>query len=212
MAARIDDLSKREQAALARWAKMRSMWANFIDAATRRHWRDCEERAQWLVLAIDGRKAESVRDSLEDADVETLMPMEKRIVIHSRTKERITRERPLLPGYLMVRCIIGPAALMGLNGVAGVRHVLLMADGDPYVVNNNVVMKFKKLNEISDEENEELCEVSKGDFVEVMCGPFEGIRAHVRSVDTRKRLAVIKATMFAGKLDIPIPLAFVEKL
>ena len=212
MAARIDDLSKREQAALARWAQMRAMSAHFLDAATRRHWQGCPEEARWIVLAVDGRKAQAVRDSLEDADVETLMPTEKRVVIHRVTRQKITREKPLIPGYVLVRCVVGPAAILGLNGVDGARHVLHMADGKPYIVSDKVVFKFNTLNEVIDNNNEEIDRIFKGDFVEVTNGPFEGIRAHVRSVDRRKHLAVIKATMFAGALDIPIPLAFVEKL
>ncbi|MET3601826.1 transcription termination/antitermination protein NusG [Martelella mangrovi] len=165
-----------------------------------------------MVLAIDGRKAQAVRDSLEEADVETLMPMEKRIVIHRQTRKKIRKDRPALPGYLMVRCLVGPAAIMGMNGVDGVRHVLHRADGEPYLVSNDVAMKFMAMSEIVDETDEEDSTVLAGDFVEIMRGPFEGICAHVRSVDRRKRIAVIKATMFAGKLDIPIPLAFIEKL
>ncbi|WP_176083135.1 transcription termination/antitermination NusG family protein [Martelella sp. HB161492] len=197
---------------LEKIAHMRRMEAHFIDAAARRHWQDKPELARWIVLSVDGRKAASVVQSLADSDVESFMPMMKTTVIHSLTHKKIVRMKPLMPGYVMVKCVIGAASFAGLKLVSGVIDVLHTAAEAPYVVSEETVSRFMVLRDIDEQLGHETCSIVAGDFVEIIQGPFAGIRAFVRTVNKRKMVASIKATMFAGKVDIPIPLAFIEKV
>nr|WP_319517254.1 transcription termination/antitermination NusG family protein [uncultured Martelella sp.] len=223
MTARIDDLSKREQAALARWAEMRAMSVHFIDAAARRHWQNCPERARWVVLRVRPRCESRVAEWLEERGIETFLPVRKEKYINRRRREALEKERAVLPGYLFVRCMVGAAAISGLDGLkreggiyphAGDVHgIMISTDGFAHQVSPERMNKFIDMCSVV-EKVQDAPEVRfrRGDNVLVGFGPFEGMSGFVRKIIRRQPRVVVELRGFENAPEIDFPVAMLEKL
>ena len=222
MTARIDDLSKREQAALARWAEMRAMSVHFIDAAARRHWQNCPERARWVVLRVRPRCESRVAEWLEERGIETFLPVRKEKYINRRRKETVESERVVLPGYLFVCCLIGPAAISGLDRLkrdggmyphAGDVHgIMTTTDGYAYQVSQERMSKFIDMCHIAEKEPQaQGVHFKRGDRVVLTDGPFAGMEGFVRRFKPRHGRALVEMRGFKNAPEIDFPVAMLEK-
>ncbi|WP_180901954.1 hypothetical protein [Martelella soudanensis] len=223
MAARIDELSRREQQALARWAEMRSITANFLDAASRRHWQNCPEKALWICLKVKPRCEHGVAEWLCQCGIEAEIPMENVKIVNRRRAHVVESRRIAISGFVFVRALIGPAAITGFDmmrrdegrcRVSKYFHGLLRTmGGDVYTFEHEKMKSFIGLLDRVEEVDDVF---ARGQHVEIMGGPFGDLRGYVRrhKVQAGRVMVEIYGTGLdtSTALKMEFPVALVRKL
>lgn len=208
MAARIDDLTRREQAALARWAEMRAISESFIDAAGRRHWQRCPELARWICLCVFTGREKIVAEALEQRDIESVSPQLPTEFVYRRGRKIEKPGRAMMPGYLLVRCIPGPAAIGGLIGLEHVFGVLGGAE-TPFALKAENISQIIASSAVSEKPSYPF---KAGQWVRINDFVFEGYEGSIDRINSAKGEARIELSVMGRISKVWMPLAFLEKV
>ncbi len=192
-----------EQAAKMRWLSM----------ASRRIVADYPNHARWICLRVMTGREKAVQKSLEECDIQTLVPMRKGKVYHRRGRVIPAADVPVLIGYALVRCVYSTTAMAGIESV---EHVIGVLGGweTPVPINEEYVNKYieKAAAGAYDYERPGII-VRAGEKVRITEGPFGGIDGSVVTAPGDGIGDAVIEIMLLGKtVPMLVPLANLEKL
>lgn len=169
------------------------------------------KKARWYCMQVEGRSEFTVEKLLADAGVHVLLPKQKWVSAYKG--KRIEGERPLFPGYLLVRIVPSAAAFEGLRMQRGVAEFVGDAKGYHIVVDKDVAL-FERLSSEQLVRMEADKTIGQGCEALIEKGPFAGFRCVVLDVKWA-RMATGKVRIIAGDrffIADNMPIAFLKKL
>ncbi len=189
--------------------RMRRINDDLLRAATLRTRAD----SPWFAIRVMSGREIAVKNSLEEAGVETIVPMRKGPEYRRRGRVIPARIIPAMTGYVLVRFMASDEAFLGVQGV---EHVIGVVGGciNPHRVPNSEVSIFKALADDGslDWERETII-FAIGERVLVSEGPFASFHGNIISCrDDGKGDAVIEIDMFGRPTPVLMPLAMIGKV
>jgi len=177
-----------------------------------------ELRKEWYVLrAISGKEskvkeyldAEIKNTDMKDFVFQVLIPTEK--VVHVRNGKKVTSERSLFPGYVLVEAfLIGEIA----HRLRNIPNVIGFLGGNI----NPVPLRESEVNRILgavDEQQEADADLNLsymvGETVKVNYGPFSGFSGVIEEVNTEKKKLKVMVKIFGRKTPLELGFLQVEK-
>ncbi len=174
---------------------------------------------KWYVLRAIGGKEKKVKEYVEseiaglkltDYVSQVLIPTEK--VYQIRNGKKVSKERPYLPGYVLVE-----AAMVGeiphiLRNIPNVIGFLGDNDSKPVPLRqsevNRILGKVDELNETDEEIN---IPYFVGETVKVIDGPFNGFNGLIEEVNEEKKKLKVMVKIFGRKTPLELSFMQVEK-
>lgn len=178
-----------------------------------------EVTKKWYVLRAIGGKEKKVKEYVEseiaglkltDYVSQVLIPTEK--VYQIRNGKKVSKERPYLPGYVLVE-----AAMVGeiphiLRNIPNVIGFLNDNDETPVPLRpsevNRILGKVDELNETDEEIN---IPYFVGETVKVIDGPFNGFNGLIEEVNEEKKKLKVMVKIFGRKTPLELSFMQVEK-
>lgn len=167
----------------------------------------------WFCLQVMTGREEAVEKSLVDEGVETLVVRSNPYETVRRGRKRMIPARPVLRGYVLVRCLALPAAIMGLLSVD---HVLSIVGGPvtPYRASDESILRFKQMADEGKYDHKDPAKVVYlvGQQVRVVDGPFASFPAAVIACDAEKGRVDVEVNIFGRATPVNLDIAQIEKL
>ncbi|MBR8534161.1 transcription termination/antitermination factor NusG [Carboxylicivirga mesophila] len=178
-----------------------------------------EVSKKWYVLRAIGGKEKKVKEYVEseiaglkltDYVSQVLIPTEK--VYQIRNGKKVSKERPYLPGYVLVEAaMVGeiPHILRNIPNVIG-----FLNDNDDMPVPlrqsevNRILGKVDELNETDEEIN---VPYFVGETIKVIDGPFNGFNGLIEEVNEEKKKLKVMVKIFGRKTPLELSFMQVEK-
>ncbi|TRX64316.1 transcription termination/antitermination protein NusG [Carboxylicivirga sp. M1479] len=178
-----------------------------------------EVNKKWYVLRAIGGKEKKVKEYVEseiaglkltDYVSQVLIPTEK--VYQIRNGKKVSKERPYLPGYVLVE-----AAMVGeiphiLRNIPNVIGFLNDNNDTPVPLRqsevNRILGKVDELNETDEEIN---VPYFVGETVKVIDGPFNGFNGLIEEVNEEKKKLKVMVKIFGRKTPLELSFMQVEK-
>lgn len=170
-----------------------------------------ERKARWFCLKIEGGREYSVEKLLIDGNVDAVLPREKFQLV--KNGKKFAGERPLLPGYLLVRIVPSASAFDGLRQQRGVAD-FVGGESGYHVIPDREVGRFRVLSEDDVQRMEADKSIGEGCRAVVTSGYFSGIECVVLSVKWARTARGRVRLLVDGKaFDVEnMPIAFLKRL
>lgn len=171
------------------------------------HERDIQQPgAKWYVVqALSPSEFQAERD-LADLGFEAWCPRH-RVHVTLRGKRKL-RTRPLIRGYLFVRCVMVPEAFHAILGAKAVMDVMRGVGGfAPQAVSDGAVRVLRLVEADADRKKP----FGPGDFIVISDGIMAGQRAEILELDGKRRLKV-RLTELGASRAFSISREAVEKV
>lgn len=177
------------------------------------------EKKFYVLRAVTGKEAK-VKDDL-DREIrltdlgryvsQVFVPTEK--VISQRNGKKIVKERPSLPGYIIVEAALVGDVAFRLRSTPNVIGFLGGSRGsEPEPMNPLEVERLmKRADAIAESEGEYEIDFYVGDIVKVTDDAFAGCEATVEEVTPDKRKLKVMVKMFGRKIPLELSYAQVTK-
>jgi transcriptional antiterminator NusG len=184
-----------------------------LGMASKRIADDYAELAGWFCLRIASGREFVVEEGLKNAGVDALVPTRKGDKIMKRHRIIPAPTLPVLPGYVLVRCVASPGAMAGLRRFDKVVDVVGTAE-KPYRVPEKFVSKFiqKAAAGKYDHRSPEPIAYAPGDQVMITDGPFHAFRGTVLGHDACHNRVRVEAMLFGRSTPINLDIAQIEKV
>lgn len=173
-----------------------------------------EKNYKWYVLKSISGKEQKVKEYIETAcktaDLDqyvsqVLIPTEK--VVTLRNGKRVTKDRVLLPGYVLVECNLTDECYPRLRNVPNVLGFLSTTrDQKPSPVRQDEINKLFGTDEPVVEENQVEENYMVGEKIKVADGPFDGFNGVIEEVVLEKKKLKVIVTIFDRQT--PLELSF----
>ena len=148
----------------------------------------------------------NVSKQLLEIGCRVIFPVEHRYSrVSRRTKKRVCRTYPLLPGY----CVAGFPLEVDLYRLPRIRNVydVLLQDSRPYVLTNDEVHWLQVLEKSRIERGGSNL-VQEGSIVKIRDGPLSGMQTRVESIHKKK--ARVSVNILGSIRDLEILIADLE--
>lgn len=166
-----------------------------------------EEEKYWYAVFTKPRSEKKVYQRMIDQGIEAFLPLVKTVRQWSDRKK--TLEIPLISSYVFVR--MEETELYKTLPIQGTVNVLKHL-GKPAKIRGVEIDNLKILSTNSDSSNISNCvNVSSGDDVEVINGPFMGLIATCIN-DGKNHRVVVKIDSLGSCFNVNIPLSFLRKI
>lgn len=167
-----------------------------------------EHKSQnWYVVKTNPRAEKKVLDRISLLGIEAYLPLVQTIRQWSDRKKKI--EIPLINSTLFIHCFENELAK--LYEVQGF-HSFLYYLKKPAIVRDYEINNLRiLLKQQTDYEAGELENITKGDKVEVIRGPFQGLIATSIEIDRTHKL-IVEIEGIEQKFIVHVPRSFVKKL
>lgn len=147
------------------------------------------QRQQWFVFYTKSRQEKRVRDILLRRGYEVFLPLQK--VIRQWTDRKKKVEVPLFTSYIFVKEFqYNIPSILAAPGIAwNIRH-----NGQPAVLHENdyvLINRFLSTGFFLEATEVPSKELQRGDSVEVVDGPLQGIRGVVSEEGAEVRMTVV---------------------
>jgi len=174
---------------------------------------------KWYVLRAIGGKEKKVKEYVEfevsrlelsDYVSQVLIPTEK--VYQIRNGKKVSKERPYLPGYVLVE-----AAMVGeiphiLRSIPNVIGFLGDNNETPTPLRQSEVNRILgKVDELNDSDEEINVPYFVGETVKVTDGPFNGFTGLIEEVNEEKKKLKVMVKIFGRKTPLELSFMQVEK-
>lgn len=184
-----------------------------ISFAAKRIADDYPDMAAWFCLKVTPRREFLVEKALKDAGVDALVPTRKGDKIKKRSRIIPAPDLPVLPGYILVRCVPSSSAMAGLNMFEDVTWIV--GGGEtPYRIPQKFVNKFIKKAKAGDYDSRSvmLLGFSVKDSIKVIDGPFASFPGVVVAIDGDKGRIEVEVNIFGRSTPIELDVAQIEKV
>jgi transcription termination/antitermination protein NusG len=175
-------------------------------------------KKKWYVVKVQSGREESIKDAverrvkiegLEEFFGQILIPVEK--VVEMRNNKRVTRQRKLYPGYLMVEVEYNDRILYLFRETSGVGDFVGAGPNkDPQPMPDKEVAQITR--QPGDKPpREDKIKYERGDKVKVKEGPFAGMEGEIKEVLDTKDKVRIELTIWGRPVPVELELWGVEK-
>ena len=161
---------------------------------------DADTVRQWFAVALNPHADILAKGHLERQGFVVLAPTLVRTVRHARQFR--TKIAPLFPGYLFVNLDMERARWRAINGTRGVRGIVTTGNR-PTRVPDSVIAELQRSTEPAE------APLQPGAALEVISGPFAGLRAQLERLDGASRVTVLME-LIGGQVSVSLPLATVR--
>ena len=162
---------------------------------------------KWFVVKTNPRAEKKVLDRINSLGIEAYLPLVQTIRQWSDRKKKI--EVPLISSTLFIHC--SENELQKLYGTQGF-HSLLYYLKKPAVVREYEINNLKiLLKQETDYEITESESIIKGDKVEVIRGPFQGLIATSIEIQRTHKL-IVEIEGIEQRFVVHVPRSFVRKI
>ncbi|MBB4277040.1 transcription termination/antitermination protein NusG [Rhizobium mongolense] len=184
-----------------------------IGMAAKRIADDYPSLARWFCLRIVSGREFLVEEALKIAGVDALVPTRKGDKIMKRHRIIPAPTLPVLPGYVLVRCVPSPGAMVGLRRFERVIDVVGGAE-TPYRIPLKFVNKFIEKAEAGhyDHRTPDPADYHEGETVRVIDGPFASFPAKVVEVDAQRNRIKVDVNIFGRDTPVELDIAQIEKV
>ena len=178
-----------------------------------------ESIKKWYVLRAIGGKEKKVKEyidnevarlKLHDYVSQVLILTEK--VYQIRAGKKISKERILFPGYVIVEAVLTGEVPHLLRNIPHVMGFLGSQDGEPVPLRkseiNRILGKFDELNASDEELN---IPFFVGESVKVIDGPFASFTGIIEEVNDEKKKLKVMVKIFGRKTPLELSFMQVEK-
>lgn len=179
-----------------------------------------ENVKKWYVLRAIGGKEKKVKEyidneianaGLQEYISQVLLPIEK--VYQIRNGKKISKERNLFPGYVLVEaCLIGeiPHILKNVPNVIG--FLGDTKNGEPVPMRQSEVYRILgRVDELADSSEEMNIPFVVGETVKVIDGPFNGFNGIIEKINEEKKKLEVMVKIFGRKTPLELSFMQVEK-
>ena len=172
---------------------------------------------RWYSVSVlsnfEKKIAEQIRHAVEDAGLqeqidEVMVPVEE--VIEIRRNKKVTAERRLMPGYVLVRMEMSDEAyhlVSSINRVTG----FLGPQGRPMPMRDDEVNAILNRVEEGQEAPRTLIHFDVGEKVKVNDGPFEDFDGMVEEVDEDNQRLKVTVSIFGRATPVELEFTQVSK-
>lgn len=179
-----------------------------------------EIEKKWYVLRAIGGKEKKVKEiieseikrlKLQDYISQVLIPAER--VYQIRSGKKISKERNLFPGYVLVEAaLVGeiPHILRNLTNVIGFLGTKGNEDPTPLRV-SEVNRILGKVDELAASDEEITTPFIVGESVKVIDGPFNSFTGVIEEVNEEKKKLKVMVKIFGRKTPLELSFMQVEK-
>ena len=165
-----------------------------------------EPTPSWFVVKTNPRAEVKVNLRLIDAGFTTFLPTHTVIKAWSDRKKKI--KQVLIPSTLFVQA--NSIDLKEVYPIRGVHNILKFL-GKPAIVKDHEIEILKILIEnVEAQQISTIYNYKKGELIEVLKGPFQGLIANVLEDNTRFRL-IIEIESLGSGFVINVPKSYVKK-
>lgn len=172
---------------------------------------DASNTGLWYVVHTYSGYENKVKDKIQmmienkqDGDVfDVMVPMEKYTEV--KNSERVIKERKMLPGYVLVKMNITPTSWYLIRNTHGVTG-FVGPNSEPVPLTKREIAQFG----VREQAQTEQIDVSVGDKVEVVFGPFTGFVANVEEVNAERRTIKALINMFGRDTSVEISFDDIE--
>ena len=178
-----------------------------------------EKDYKWYVLKSISGKEQKVKEYIETAcktaDLDqyvsqVLIPTEK--VVSLRNGKKVTKDRVLLPGYVLVACNLTDECYPRLRNVPNVLGLLSNTrEQKPSPVRQDEINKLFGMDEPVAEESVIEENYLVGEKVKVTDGPFAGFNGVIEEVASDKKKLKVIVTIFDRQTPLELSFGQVEK-
>ena len=174
---------------------------------------------KWYVLRVVNGKEKKIKQYIEseitrlglgDYVAQVLIPMEK--VIQIRNGKKVSKERNIFPGYVMLEgSLVGeiPHLLKNITGVIG---FLGSKTGDPVPLRASEINRILgKVDELAGAEETMLNQFVVGEQVKVIDGPFNTFSGVIEEINEEKKKLKVMVKIFGRKTPLELNYMQVEK-
>jgi len=207
-------LDDRQSAAIARAQRDRSIRIRNIDAASKRIVDDYPDMAAWFCLSVRHRAEFAVEKDLKASGIIACVPRctgEKKLHRGRMLEAPIL---PVIPGYMLVRCVPSATAFVGLRSIDRVTGIIGRGE-IPYRVPAKKIEHFISLAAEGEYDHRPVeCHYIVGQTVRVCEGPFasfDAIVIDVSRVSLEGRINV-EVNIFGRMTPVELAIAQVEKV
>lgn len=167
----------------------------------------------WYCLQVRIGSEGTVEKVLVDADVETLIVRSGEEKIVNRGRVRIVTGRVVISGYILIRCLPIPHAMMGLLSVKHVMGVVGGADR-PFRADDKSIEEFNAmaLEGKYDHKGKFSHDFHLEEVVRVADGPFASFDAVVTAIDDERCRVRVEVNIFGRSTPVELDLAQIEKV
>ncbi|MCJ7813379.1 UpxY family transcription antiterminator [bacterium] len=138
----------------------------------------------WYALYTRSRHEKKVHNQLKEKGIESYLPVRNILRKWSDRKKWI--EEPLFRCYVFVHAD-ARSRLQALQTFGSVRFVAF--NGKPAVVRDDEIETIRRI--LRESPSVEPCAtLSRGDIVEIVCGPLAGLRGRLEAIHNQQRLIV----------------------
>lgn len=172
---------------------------------------EAEKEAKWYVIhtysGYENKVQTKIQMIIENQTHETIfdvrVPTEQ--VVENKNGERVVKERKILPGYVIVKMIITPQSWYLVRNTQGVTGFVGSAN-TPVPLTPAEIAQFG----VREQVRHRNLEVSPGDKVQIIYGPFAGFTADVEEVNQEKQIIRGLITMFGRETSVELSFDDVE--
>ena len=174
---------------------------------------------KWFVLRVVNGKEKKIKQyidseisrlGMQDFVAQVLIPMEK--VIQIRGGKKVSKERNIFPGYIMLEGILVGEIPHMLKNITGVIGFLGSKTGDPVPLRQSEINRILgKVDEMAGAEETMLNTFVVGETVKVIDGPFNTVSGVIEEINEEKKKLKVMVKIFGRKTPLELNYMQVEK-
>lgn len=175
-----------------------------------------QERRYYVLRAISGKEGkvrEAIEAEVRNSDLgnyvfQVVIPTEK--VAIRRGSKKVIKDRPYLPGYVLVEAILVGEVMHRLRNIPNV--IGFLGDKSPVPLRDSEVDRMLgTADELSERDSVYDVEYIVGDTVKVTAGAFNGFSATVEEVNADKKRLKVMVKIFGRRTPLELDYSQVEK-
>jgi len=162
--------------------------------------------SRWYAVYTRPRAEKQVFKRLEEAGIETFLPLQKTIRRWSDRKKLV--EKPLLSSYIFIKT--RPKYFPAVFTTPGVVRIVTF-EGKPVAIPQYQIDNLRLLVDSNADVEVTKEHLGKGDMVEVTTGALKGLSGELIRIGSKKKM-VIRLDKLDQNIIVTIPVTFLKKI
>ena len=178
------------------------------------------DNRSWFVLRVTYQRELIAKTKLDELNIENFVPIQK-VRVKGKSGRLTGVTKVLLHNYIFVYTVKSQIDILKRGELPFLRYVMYNDENGLRKIQTVPERQMKNFIAIAGTEDErvmflnpEEVDLSKGDKVRVLGGPFEGVEGHFMRVinGKREKRVVVKITGVAAIATASLPVSLVEKI